>query len=74
MGERIQFPEPKEGQKPTGVGRKVRALVLERLKGNEEAGIVGRLQEVSCSQSHRAANGLRVRKRALRRDGYRRDG
>lgn len=43
LGERIQFPEDTK----VGVARKVRALVLERLRGNVEAGVLPRLQEVS---------------------------
>lgn len=41
LKDRIQFPE---GEK--SVARKVRALVLERLRGNVDAGIVGKWQEV----------------------------
>lgn len=47
LGHRVQFPAPEEGKKGMGVGAKVRALVLERLRGNVEAGVVGRWQEVS---------------------------
>ncbi|SMQ51775.1 unnamed protein product [Zymoseptoria tritici ST99CH_3D7] len=39
LKDRIQFPEN------FGVGRKVRSLVLERLRANAEAGVVGRWQE-----------------------------
>lgn len=45
LGERIQFPE--DGK--MGVARKVRALILERLRGNVEAGVLPRLQEVSLN-------------------------
>jgi len=41
LKDRIQFIEGQEG-----VGRRVRALVLERLRGNVDAGVVGRWQEV----------------------------
>lgn len=39
LKDRIQFPEN------VGVGRKVRSLVLERLRANADAGVVGRWQE-----------------------------
>ncbi|KXL47732.1 hypothetical protein M433DRAFT_159604 [Acidomyces richmondensis BFW] len=47
LKDRFNFPGPaQQPQKMAGgVGRKVRALVLERLKGNVDAGVVGRWQE-----------------------------
>lgn len=44
LGGRIQFPEEERS-----VGRKVRALVLERLRGNVDANVVGRWQEVTTT-------------------------
>ncbi|KAF2101761.1 ubiquinone biosynthesis protein COQ9 [Rhizodiscina lignyota] len=43
----VQFPEEgkEAGGKKTGVGKKVRALLLARLRGNIDAGVVGRWQE-----------------------------
>lgn len=43
LGERIRVPEEEAF---VGVGRKVRALVMQRLRGNAEAGVLGRWQEV----------------------------
>lgn len=40
LKDRIQFPDDK-----VGVGRRVRSLVLERLRGNVDVGVVGRWQE-----------------------------
>lgn len=44
LGERISFGD----ESRLGVGKKVRALVMERLRGNEQARILGRWQEVSA--------------------------
>ena len=41
LKDRIQFPEDAK----MGVGRKVRSLVLERLRANADAGVVGKWQE-----------------------------
>lgn len=46
LKERIQFPDEK-----IGVGRKVRSLVLERLRGNADAGVVSRWQEALAIMS-----------------------
>lgn len=43
LGERVQFPEDQK----VGLTRKVRSLVLERLRGNVDTGVLPRLQEVS---------------------------
>ncbi len=56
LKDKVQFPEDMQG-----VGRKVRALVLERLRGNVEAGVKERWQEVgifcSFSSDHRVTGG-----------------
>lgn len=41
LKDRIQFPEEQ-----LGVGRKVRSLVMERLRGNVDSGVLARWQEV----------------------------
>jgi ubiquinone biosynthesis protein COQ9 len=46
LRERVQFVDEREKGKGMGVGRKVRALTWARLRGNEEAGVVGRWDEV----------------------------
>lgn len=47
----VQFPaEPDGGGKRMGVGAKVRALLLARLRGNVDAQVVGRWQEVRLLQ------------------------
>jgi ubiquinone biosynthesis protein COQ9 len=43
LKDRVQFPEPEAGKKGMGVGTKVRALTLERLRANGE--IISRWQE-----------------------------
>ncbi|KAF1356801.1 COQ9-domain-containing protein [Delphinella strobiligena] len=48
LGGRIQFPE-RDGK--VGVARKVRGLVLERLRGNVDAGVLPRLQEALALMS-----------------------
>lgn len=47
LKDRVQFP----GDVQMGVGRKVRSLVLERLRGNIDAGVVGRWQEALALMS-----------------------
>lgn len=49
LGERVQFPA--ENVQAMGVGRKVRALVLERLRGNIDAGVRERWTEVCAPLS-----------------------
>lgn len=41
LKDRIQFPEER-----LGVSRKVRSLVMERLRGNVDSGVLARWQEV----------------------------
>jgi len=45
LRERVQFVDEGEKGKGIGVGGKVRALAWARLRGNEEAGVVGRWDE-----------------------------
>ncbi|KAF2835123.1 ubiquinone biosynthesis protein COQ9 [Patellaria atrata CBS 101060] len=52
LGARVQFPEAKEGKGGMGTGHKVRVLVMERLRGNVEAGVVGRWQEALAIMAH----------------------
>ncbi|KAF2770388.1 ubiquinone biosynthesis protein COQ9 [Teratosphaeria nubilosa] len=47
LKDRIQFPNDPQ----LGVGRKVRSLVLERLRANADAGVVGRWQEALALMS-----------------------
>lgn len=42
LKDRTQFPEEQ-----LGMGRKVRSLMMERLRGNVDAGVLARWQEVS---------------------------
>lgn len=53
LKDRVQFVDEK-----LGVGRKVRSLVMERLRANAEAGVVGRWQEVSFKVARLAYSGI----------------
>ncbi|WPH00288.1 ubiquinone biosynthesis protein coq9 [Acrodontium crateriforme] len=50
LNTRVQFPDH-DSAAPISVGRKVRSLILARLRGNADAGVVGRWQEAVALMS-----------------------